>query len=189
MMKNLENNYIRIPEDIKFLLEFCRDLLRKIKDGSPNKELPVSIEQLKRLRIIEKIYVKWLIIREENSFLKEIEKVLRRLLENNREINLALISSMEGLPILSVMPPSFDETRFSAMVAALLSLSVRSVMDMEIGGFKQLYIKGNDGYLLIFDSKLAVLAVSTTERAKLGLLFLECERASHEILKILKKEK
>ncbi|MFX0024413.1 MAG: hypothetical protein ACFE9S_18995 [Candidatus Hermodarchaeota archaeon] len=54
----MENNYIRIPEDIKFLLEFCRDLLRKIKDGSPNKELPVSIEQLKRLRIIEKIYVK-----------------------------------------------------------------------------------------------------------------------------------
>lgn len=96
---------------------------------------------------------------------------------------------MEGLPILSVMPQNFDETRFSAMVAALLSLSIRSVMDMEIGGFKQLYIKGNDGYLLIFDSKLAVLAVSTTERAKLGLLFLECERASHEILNILKNEK
>lgn len=58
MMKNLENSYIRIPEDIKFLLEFCRNLLGKIKEGDPNKELPVSIEQLKRLRIIEKIYAK-----------------------------------------------------------------------------------------------------------------------------------
>ncbi len=56
MRKNLENNYIRIPEDIKFLLEFCRELLRIVKEGNLNNELPVSIEQLKRLRIIEKIY-------------------------------------------------------------------------------------------------------------------------------------
>jgi hypothetical protein len=58
MMSDLENNYIRIPEDISFLLEFCRALLRKIKDGNPNKDLPVSIEQLKRLRSIEQIYLK-----------------------------------------------------------------------------------------------------------------------------------
>ena len=55
-MSNLEDNYIRIPEDIKFLLEFCRILLRKIKDNNPNKEIPVSIEQIKRLRSIEQIY-------------------------------------------------------------------------------------------------------------------------------------
>jgi len=62
------------------------------------------------------------------------------------------------------------------------------VVDMEIGEFKQIYIKGFDGYLLIFDAELAVLAVSTTEKAKLGLVFFECERAAKEISQILKKE-
>ena len=55
-MTNLEDKYIRIPEDINFLLDFCRVLLRKVRDGNRNKELPVSIEQLKRLRNIEQIY-------------------------------------------------------------------------------------------------------------------------------------
>jgi predicted regulator of Ras-like GTPase activity (Roadblock/LC7/MglB family) len=119
----------------------------------------------------------------------ELEKVLKRLLANNREISLALITSLEGLPILSILPREYDETRLSAMVATLLSLSERTVVDMEIGLFKQIYIKGIDGYLLVFDAELAALAVSTTEKAKLGLIFLECERASHEISKILKREK
>ncbi|MFX1366936.1 MAG: hypothetical protein ACFE9Y_18595 [Promethearchaeota archaeon] len=57
-MSNLENNYIRIPDDINFLLEFCRNLLRQIKNDNPNKEIPVSVEQLKRLRNIEQIYTK-----------------------------------------------------------------------------------------------------------------------------------
>ncbi|MFX0144873.1 MAG: hypothetical protein ACFE9C_12430 [Candidatus Hodarchaeota archaeon] len=57
-MSNFENHYIKIPEDINFLLEFCRVLISKIKDDNPNKEIPISIEQLKRLRSIEQVYSK-----------------------------------------------------------------------------------------------------------------------------------
>ncbi|MFX1430780.1 MAG: hypothetical protein ACFFCY_11520 [Promethearchaeota archaeon] len=57
-MSNSGNNYIRIPQDINFLLEFCRVLLKKVKDDNPNKEIPVSVEQMKRLRNIEQIYTK-----------------------------------------------------------------------------------------------------------------------------------
>jgi predicted regulator of Ras-like GTPase activity (Roadblock/LC7/MglB family) len=96
---------------------------------------------------------------------------------------------MEGLPIISILPREYDEIRLSAMTATLLSLAERTVVDMEIGIFKQIYIKGNDGYLLVFDAELAALAVSTTKEAKLGIIFLECERASHEIAKIMKGEK
>jgi len=126
---------------------------------------------------------------EENNFLDELEEILKRLLKNNPEITLAIITSMEGLPILSILPRGYNETKLSAMVAALLSLSERTVIDMEIGVFKQIYIKGIDGYLLVFDAELAVLAVSTTDKAKLGIIYLECERASDEISKILKNEK
>ncbi|GAH16328.1 unnamed protein product [marine sediment metagenome] len=125
----------------------------------------------------------------ENNFTEKLELVLKKLLASNREITIAIITSMEGLPILSILPRKYNETRISAMVATLLSLSERTVIDMDIGIFKQIYIKGIDGYLLIFEAEPAVLAVSTTEKAKLGLIFLECERASHKISKILKKEK
>ena len=123
----------------------------------------------------------------ENNLIEKLGLILKKLLASNRDITIAVITSMEGLPILSILPRGYDETRISAMVATILSLSERAIVEMEIGEFKQIYIKGNDGYLLVFDAELAVLAVSTTEKAKLGLVFLECERASHEISKILKK--
>jgi len=126
---------------------------------------------------------------EEKNITEKLETVLKRLLASNRDITIVIVTTMEGLPILSILPRGYDETRISAMVATLLSLSERTVVDMEIGVFKQIFIKGVDGYLLIFDAEPAVLAVSTTEKAKLGLVFLECERASHEISKILKNEK
>jgi len=126
---------------------------------------------------------------EESSTIEKLEVILKKLLASNRDITIAVITSMEGLPILSVLPRGYDETRISAMVATLLSLSERTVIDMEIGIFKQIFIKGDDGYLLIFEAEPAVLAVSTTEKAKLGLIFFECERISYEISKILKKNK
>jgi len=124
---------------------------------------------------------------EENNFLEELEAILKRLLSNNPSITIATISSIEGLPILSLIPREYNEMIISAMVATLLSLSERAVIEMKIGEFKQLYIKGIDGYLLVFEADSAVLAVSTTDKAKLGLIFLECERASLEISEIMKR--
>jgi len=124
---------------------------------------------------------------EENNFLEELETILKRLLSNNPSITIATISSIEGLPILSIIPRGSNETIIAAMVATLLSLSERAVIEMKIGEFKQLYIKGIDGYLLVFEADSAVLAVSTTDKAKLGLIFLECERASLEISRIMKR--
>ncbi|MBA7633041.1 hypothetical protein ES703_40597 [subsurface metagenome] len=124
---------------------------------------------------------------EENNFLEELETILKRLLSNNPSITIATISSIEGLPILSIIPRGSNETIIAAMVATLLSLSERAVIEMKIGEFKQLYIKGIDGYLLVFEADSAVLAVSTTDKAKLGLIFLECERVSLEISRIMKR--
>ena len=124
---------------------------------------------------------------EDKNFLDELGELLKRLLKNNKEITLAIITSVEGLPIRSILPRGYNETRLSAMVATLLSLAERTVVDIEIGVFNQIYIKGINGYLLVFDAELAALAVSTTEKAKLGMIYLECERASDEISKILKK--
>jgi len=123
---------------------------------------------------------------EEYDSIGKLEAVLKRLLKNNPEITIATISSVEGLPIVSVIPRGSNVTIISAMVATLLSLSEKAVIDMNIGEFAQLYIKGIDGYLLVFEAGSAVLAVSTTNDVKLGLIFLDCEKASQEILEIMK---
>ncbi|MBY8992583.1 MAG: roadblock/LC7 domain-containing protein [Candidatus Lokiarchaeota archaeon] len=124
---------------------------------------------------------------KEDNFLARLEKVLKRLLSDNPSITIATISSVEGLPILSFLPKGSNETIVSAMVATLLSLSERAVVEMELGEFTQLFIKGIDGYLLVFEAGIAVLAVSTTTKAKLGLIFLECERAAREIAEIMER--
>ncbi len=125
---------------------------------------------------------------EEKNTTEKLEKVLKKLLTDNPDITIAIITTVEGLPILSVIPRGANETIISAMVATLLSLSERAVIEMEIGKFNQLYIKGVDGYLLVFDATPTVLAVSTKIKAKLGLIFFECERASFEISNILGEE-
>ncbi|MHA2282130.1 MAG: roadblock/LC7 domain-containing protein [Promethearchaeota archaeon] len=122
---------------------------------------------------------------EEINSREKLESVLRKLLSNNPSIIIGTISSLEGLPIVSIIPRGSNETMISAIVATLLSLSEKAVMDMNIGEFTQLFIKGVDGYLLVFEANPAVLAVSTTNKAKLGLIFFECERACREISEIL----
>ncbi len=124
---------------------------------------------------------------EENNTIEKLENILKKLLTNNPAIKVVIVTSIEGLPILSLIPRGSNETLISAMVATLLSLSERAVTEMEIGEFNQLYIKGVDGYLLVFDATPAALAVSTTNNVKLGLIFFECERASFEISHILRK--
>ena len=123
---------------------------------------------------------------EDEDFREKLESIIKGLISNNPSIVIATISSLEGLPIVSIIPRESDETMISAIVAALLSLSEKAVMDMKIGEFIQLFIKGNNGYLLIFDANPAVLAVSTTDDAKLGFIFLECERSCREISKLFK---
>ena len=128
-----------------------------------------------------------MMLKEEDNYLGNLEKILKRLLSDNPTITIATISSVEGLPILSFIPRGSNEMIVSAMVATLLSLSERAVVEMKIGEFTELYIKGIDGYLLVFEAGSAVLAISTTNKAKLGLIFLECERAAREIEEIMER--
>ena len=125
---------------------------------------------------------------EENNILEKLEVVLKKLVSSNTSITMATITTVEGLPILSVLPRKANETIISAMVATLLSLAERTVVEMEIGKFKQLFIQGIEGFLLVFDAEVAVLAVSTKRSAQLGLIIFECERAALEISRILSSE-
>ena len=108
---------------------------------------------------------------------ENLDEILRKLLSVIPEVKAATIVSAEGLPIASALPQGVDETRIAAMTAALLHLAEKSVIEMKKGKFDQLYIKGSDGYLLVLQAgSNAVLTISTTKEARLGLIFLDLKR-------------
>jgi len=102
------------------------------------------------------------------------------------EVTSAAIVSAEGLPIASALPIGVDETKIAAMTAASLSLSEMAIMEMGKGEFDHLYIKGSEGYLIIMQAgQNAVLMVSTTKDARLGLILLDCRRTCEKIARLI----
>ena len=45
-MINPNNEYIKIPNDIKSHLNLCRDLISHFRSNNPNKELPINYNQI-----------------------------------------------------------------------------------------------------------------------------------------------
>jgi predicted regulator of Ras-like GTPase activity (Roadblock/LC7/MglB family) len=112
---------------------------------------------------------------------ENLDDILKRL----PEVTAVAIVSMEGLPIASALPRGFDETRLSALIASLHSLSRQSIIEMNKGELNQLYIKGSDGYLLVRPAEPnALLAISTTKDVKLDLIFSDLRSAGGAYKKI-----
>ncbi len=72
------------------------------------------------------------------------------------------------------------------MTAALLSLAESAITLIKSGEFEQLYIKGNDGYLLVLPAgPKAVFSVSTTQDVRLGLIILDYKQTSEKIARLI----
>jgi len=96
------------------------------------------------------------------------------------------VVSLEGLPLVSLVLERVEETRFAAMTAAMLSLGERVSTELNKGLLKKIFVEGDHGYIISKQAgENAVLTVSATTDTKLGLLFLDMERASAKISKIL----
>jgi len=96
------------------------------------------------------------------------------------------VVSLEGLPLVSLVLERVEETRFAAMTAAMLSLGERVSTELNKGLLKKIFVEGDHGYIISMQAgENAVLTVSATTDTKLGLLFLDMERASAKISKIL----
>jgi len=111
-----------------------------------------------------------------------LEGVLNELQGSIPEIEACAIVSVEGLPIVSALPPDVDEAKVAAMTAAMLTLGEKAAIELGKGILEQVNVKGVDGWLLVISAGLnACLTVSTTANAKLGLIFLDMKRAADKI--------
>jgi predicted regulator of Ras-like GTPase activity (Roadblock/LC7/MglB family) len=107
---------------------------------------------------------------------------LRTLQANTPDVESSAVVSVDGLIIASSLSVGFEEDRVSAMSAAMLSLGERIAGELGRGLLNEVYIHGNDGYVLLVSvGGEAVLTVLARQKAKLGLLFLEMRRAAKDL--------
>jgi uncharacterized protein len=111
---------------------------------------------------------------------------LKDLRDSISEIQAVAVVSVDGLAIASILPEGVEEDRVAAMSAAMLSLGDRISSELGRGFLEQVHIKGEQGYVVLMAvGEDAVLTVMASEKAKLGLIFLEMRRASEDLKKIL----
>ena len=111
---------------------------------------------------------------------------LRDLQASTPDVEASAIVSVDGLIMASALPSSVEEDRVSAMSAAMLSLGERIASELGRGVLNQVYIKGNDGYVILMSvGEEAVLTVLARKEAKLGLVFLDMRRAAEDLAVLL----
>ena len=111
---------------------------------------------------------------------------LRDLQVSTPDIEASAIVSVDGLIMASALPANVEEDRVSAMSAAMLSLGERIAGELGRGLLNQVYVKGNDGYVILTPvGEEAVLTILARKEAKLGLVFLDMRRATEALVTLL----
>ena len=108
--------------------------------------------------------------------------LLRELQHASPDIEASAVVSVDGLSIASALPQDVEEDRVSAMSAAMLSLGDRISSELGRGALNQVYVKGNEGYVILMSiGEEAVLTALANNRAKLGLILLDMRRTAEEL--------
>ena len=111
---------------------------------------------------------------------------LRDLQASSPDVEASAVVSVDGLTMASALPADVEEDRVAAMSAAMLSLGERIATELGRGVLDQVYIKGENGYVVLMAvGQEAVLTVLARQQAKLGLLFLDMRRTTEDLAKIL----
>lgn len=120
------------------------------------------------------------------SRVEQINEILRFMQSGTPDVEGCALVSEDGLMIASAFPQSIDEGRVAGMTSTLLSLGERTSQELERGHLKQVFVKGDKGYAVAQNaSEGVVLVVLTSAEAKLGLVFLDMNRAIEQIAKVI----
>ena len=111
-----------------------------------------------------------------------IREILRQLTEVSPYIRAAAVVRVSGLTVEALMPPTIDAERVAAMAAVMLLLGERITLAMQNGDLDKVYIKGREGHIILMAiGQKAVLTVMASERASLGLLFVEMQQTAAKL--------
>lgn len=111
---------------------------------------------------------------------------LRDLQATSGDVEAAALVSVDGLSIASSLPVGTEEDRVSAMSAAMLSLGERISTELGRGTLEQVFVRGVSGSVVLTAvGEEAVLTVLARKDARLGLIFLDIQRAVQDLNKLI----
>jgi len=117
-----------------------------------------------------------------NSLALTVTDRLRSLRSSTPEIVGAVVVTIDGFVVSSVVPAEVDDELIGGMSAALLGVGERIAADLMRAQMEQTYVRSPKGYVIINAiSEDAALVLLVTREAKLGLVFLEIKRAIAEL--------
>ncbi len=120
------------------------------------------------------------------SRVNDLNRVLRTLQSGTPDIEASALVSEDGLMIASALPQHIEEVRVAGMSSTLLALGQRAATELGRGALEQVLIRGAGGYVVMVKAKSGTMLMAlTTMVAKLGLIFLDMNRAVDEIDRIL----
>lgn len=115
-----------------------------------------------------------------------LRKVLEDLEGTSPDIEGSALVSREGFMLASALHTHTKGDRVAALSAALLHLGTRSVQELKRGTFQEVYVRGEDGSILLTSAGDAVLATLTRKEARLGSVLQDVRRAAERIAQLLR---
>ena len=120
------------------------------------------------------------------SRIDDLNNALTELQSSSGDVEACAVVSEDGLIIASLLPQGIEESRVAAMCAAMVSIGDRAVTELRRGQLEQLFVKGDNGYIIAMHSgPHAVLVAIARKDTKLGLIFLDLSRTAEKIRAIL----
>ncbi|MCK5743166.1 MAG: roadblock/LC7 domain-containing protein [Caldisericia bacterium] len=118
--------------------------------------------------------------------ISEIKRIVDQIASSNPDIIGCALVSEDGLPVYSAVPSDIEEDIVSAMSATLYALGERIISDLISGGLKQVYIKGDKGYVVVSSvDELGTLTVLAKSSAKLGFVLMVLRQVITELLRLI----
>jgi len=120
---------------------------------------------------------------------KKISKILKDLQASTPDIEASALVSTDGAIIASELPPEIEEAEISAVTIAMVFLGEKSTKNLAGGELKQIYIKGENGHILLtVVGKKAMIIGKVRENAKMRSVFLNLRKTEGKLAEITKRE-
>ncbi len=117
--------------------------------------------------------------------IEKMNSILRELRSSLQEIEAAVLISSDAMALASDISDDADEEKIGALSASVLGMGERAARDLKRGELDQVYIKGDQGYLLLVHcGPDALLSLLVRPEAKLGVVFMEGKRTAEELAKL-----
>ena len=123
---------------------------------------------------------------DSDSNQKSLQKILTKLIKAIPKVKVVAIVSIEGLPIISILPPDIEELQVAATTATILCMAERAILELKAGNLEKMYVEGSDLNILISAiGQNAVLMIATSKQVVLSKIFLHCKKVCKNIAKLI----